>query len=876
MSNQKGDIDENGLGWRLSIIRSPQKHANNVPLTNNNIQAFKARDIHIRETENEELSAGRRHQDTRIGATEMQYLNRVIKELFKDATMIMQQIERSYELKQREAAMVIRKIKPSAYNVMRDTTNLLKRLHRFYPDDKDCQKAVKNAFCRDTVRLDRADEIYVEMEYAACKLAILGKHFGGIIRDRSKSRDRSSSSINKTKNTTENSNRAESLECHTTHIIFPRGHDLRKTRAIPAQTSRSHSNENRMFEFERELVSLRKKLQRLEEKDRVNQFSINQGVRKKSVHSPKPNMIFNNPVIKQRTESGSEEEQGVITGRFDRRLSREARSIQINSKKDSSYQTFSASKNSNFEVAKHLYLLIKNLISCQFADDGTQLEQQIDIIKQGINYFVRRFAEKEPADTKLKSHVLTYLRSIKKGEELIKQRTLFDDESRRSFLEGIIGLTVKGSRDLGNHLEDYLDYNSHHSEISNTIANFDSLVIESQKLQTPKKSTPAESMRISDRSGSKRESKSNIVSETHLKIPSMRSIQSNKNTSRTASQYLSMKEEPTIVEGKPSTRTVFPITDLQGVITCIKLVNNEICLIGTEIGDIGVYELQNMRCRLILREHTSGVSSLETAMISIKKDQLPTPILLSGSSGSDPSVIIWSLEDFQPIKQLSGHENTISSIKDLGDKSTIATSSFDCNVAFWDLSSDMSCIQLLSEHNSPILTLEYSPEDSLLMSGAMDGCITIWRIIFDEGLFYGTTVTHKLKIGIMVQEIARAMSQPHILVVLGGDFKIRLYSLTRSNLLNTLEGEDFIDFVIVERPALVPIIFAVDKNTSIQQFDCWDKPQSGPFKKGSQVLDEYRPEGYNPRSQVIIYGRALQLLSVINAQHSLCIQTILE
>ena len=100
------------------------------------------------------------------------------------------------------------------------------------------------------------------------------------------------------------------------------------------------------------------------------------------------------------------------------------------------------------------------------------------------------------------------------------------------------------------------------------------------------------------------------------------------------------------------------------------------------------------KCLAVLQGHTSLVGQL----------QMREDILVTG--GSDGSVRVWSLTDYQPIHRLAAHDNSVTSLQ--FDNTRIVSGGSDGRVKVWDLKKGT----LVRELSSP--------------------AEAVWRVVFEE------------------------------------------------------------------------------------------------------------------------------------------------
>lgn len=335
----------------------------------------------------------------------------------------------------------------------------------------------------------------------------------------------------------------------------------------------------------------------------------------------------------------------------------------------------------------------------------------------------------------------------------------------------------------------------------------------------------------------------------------------------------------------------------EGEITTLFAIDDRILTISFSSGDLIFYDLQKNQPICCIREHSTAISTMEVAYIKMKNPENGNfelkRILLTGGSEPENLVIAWDIDSLKPLKRLSGHSHLISSIRDLGDEATLATASFDSRVAFWDLREQFKCIQLLEEHDSPVLCLDYNVDDRYLCTGCLDGSIYIWALYFQHGVYQGCVLNQRLSVEGHVLEISRSISFPDVLITLESDHNIRLYSLKDKTFLKSFKYDQrqnykfkngkFLDFVLVERNDQLPLLFTIDEYNQVSRFDDWNSEPESQFsddrlsKENASMINNLefvkQSFAYRPKSQVIIQGMGLVIVS-ISGQNELVLQNL--
>lgn len=333
----------------------------------------------------------------------------------------------------------------------------------------------------------------------------------------------------------------------------------------------------------------------------------------------------------------------------------------------------------------------------------------------------------------------------------------------------------------------------------------------------------------------------------------------------------------------------------EGKITTILSIDDQLLAISFSSGDLVFFDVEKQEPICCIREHSVSISTMEMAWIKMK-NQLTNRyelkrLLMTGGSEPENLVIAWDIENFKPLKRLSGHSHLISSIRDLGDHATLATASFDSRVAFWDLRDHFKCIQLLEEHDSPVLCLDFNAGDKTLCTGCLDGTISLWNLHFDHGIYQGCLLKRKLRVEGHVLDISRTLSFPDAVITLESDNKIRLYSLKSANMVKCfnqkepgeVQSRKFMDFVVVERKSEGPILFAIDENCSVKKFDDWKREEELVLsddrlrEESTGMINNFefvrQIFSFRPRSQVLIQGKELIVVSV-KGMNNLVLQSL--
>jgi WD40 repeat protein len=87
----------------------------------------------------------------------------------------------------------------------------------------------------------------------------------------------------------------------------------------------------------------------------------------------------------------------------------------------------------------------------------------------------------------------------------------------------------------------------------------------------------------------------------------------------------------------------------------------------------------------------------------------------------------WSMDDFEKVAQLPGHNDGILSLAMSPDGSQIVSGSFDRTMRVWD---GRTFEEIgLCEHEDEVNSVAFSPDSSLIASGSDDGTVWIWNAL---------------------------------------------------------------------------------------------------------------------------------------------------
>jgi F-box and WD-40 domain protein CDC4 len=134
------------------------------------------------------------------------------------------------------------------------------------------------------------------------------------------------------------------------------------------------------------------------------------------------------------------------------------------------------------------------------------------------------------------------------------------------------------------------------------------------------------------------------------------------------------------------------------------------------------------KCLAVLQGHTSLVGQL----------QMRDDVLVTG--GSDGSVRVWSLADYQAIHRLAAHDNSVTSLQ--FDNTRIVSGGSDGRVKVWDLKRG-TLVRELSQPAEAVWRVVFEEEKAVIM--ASRGGRTIMEVSY-SAVFLKTTMLTLTKV----------------------------------------------------------------------------------------------------------------------------------
>ncbi|MBL6446458.1 WD40 repeat domain-containing protein [Fulvivirga sp. 29W222] len=93
---------------------------------------------------------------------------------------------------------------------------------------------------------------------------------------------------------------------------------------------------------------------------------------------------------------------------------------------------------------------------------------------------------------------------------------------------------------------------------------------------------------------------------------------------------------------------------------------------------------------------------------------------------SDNKVRIFNLDDYQLVRELEGHENSVFTVKYSPDGQLLVTAGRDAHLKIWDVQAGYLELEDIVAHMYAINNLDFSPDGKHFVTCSMDKSIKIW------------------------------------------------------------------------------------------------------------------------------------------------------
>lgn len=158
-------------------------------------------------------------------------------------------------------------------------------------------------------------------------------------------------------------------------------------------------------------------------------------------------------------------------------------------------------------------------------------------------------------------------------------------------------------------------------------------------------------------------------------------------------------------------------------ILCLKEISSGIIAFGTERGELGIFNLNNMQL-------SNSINISDSSISAISNDTKDDIILLGDGSGY---LLFFDLLRNRVIKKVKIHDGSLrcivsTNISRYGE--IIITSSEDSSISIWRNGiANFSLIKQLEDGESPFWNCTYSEKNEMLFAGSFSGIIKVWDMV---------------------------------------------------------------------------------------------------------------------------------------------------
>jgi WD40 repeat protein len=150
-----------------------------------------------------------------------------------------------------------------------------------------------------------------------------------------------------------------------------------------------------------------------------------------------------------------------------------------------------------------------------------------------------------------------------------------------------------------------------------------------------------------------------------------------------------------------------------------------------------IFDIQSHENNLFVSSAEGLVSVIDISQWSIKRklvtsDKSARCIAINIAVGefavgySDRMIRIFSLNDFQLIRQFKAHDNSVFTLRYSLDSNFLISGSRDARLKIWDVRADYKQVEEIVAHLFAINHISFSPSGSYFITGSMDKSIKLW------------------------------------------------------------------------------------------------------------------------------------------------------
>lgn len=115
--------------------------------------------------------------------------------------------------------------------------------------------------------------------------------------------------------------------------------------------------------------------------------------------------------------------------------------------------------------------------------------------------------------------------------------------------------------------------------------------------------------------------------------------------------------------------------------------------------------------------------------------------VFSASDQTDKSIRMWSVVTGECVRVLTGHTDDIGALECAPNGKILASADWSGNIFFWDIEKGTLIKKSRGHAKTGILSLSFSVESNVLVSGSLDGTVRVWDVELPADGTKATTTT---------------------------------------------------------------------------------------------------------------------------------------